>query len=144
MYFPQKRYEDQHTSEVSCQLLCLVTKEKLKLPDFESSIFVTGQIVRPLCVLPLFGLKGQQLWGSQISISSGRVELPQSMVKVSLKGIQSKTRSISQTLRVPHEGKSDYQDLRAEKEAQLQPADQGEQKDSSRLVPKLPEGGGRQ
>ena len=89
-----------------------MTKEKLKLPDFESSIFVTGQIVRPLCVLPLFGLKGQQLWGSQISISSGRVELPQSMVKVSLKGIQSKTRSIS------HEGKSDYQDLRAEKDSE--------------------------
>ena len=50
-----------------------MTKQKPKLPDFESVLLVMEQIERPQCVFPEFGLNGQQLWGSQVGITSGRV-----------------------------------------------------------------------
>ena len=50
-----------------------MTKLKPNLPDFESVLLVMEQIERPQCVFPEFGLNGQQLWGSQVGITSGRV-----------------------------------------------------------------------
>ena len=45
-----------------------------KIPEFECVLLVTGQIVRPKRVLPVFGLQGQQLWGSDVGISLGTVD----------------------------------------------------------------------
>ena len=72
-----------------------MTKLKPNLPDFESVLLVMEQIERPQCVFPEFGLNGQQLWGSQVGITSEELVLPQSRVKGSLKENQSKPRSIS-------------------------------------------------
>ena len=50
-----------------------MTKQKPKLPDFESVLLVMEQIERPQCVFPEFGLNGRLFWDSQVGITSGRV-----------------------------------------------------------------------
>ena len=85
-----------------------MTKQKPKLPDFESVLLVMEQIERPQCVFPEFGLNGQQLWGSQPGITSGRVGIASITGQRIIKGDPVKASSISKTLRVAHEGKSEF------------------------------------